>query len=112
MNGDIIVPITFIVSISGLIYLYLKTRHRERMAMIENGVSASSLYNKTKILAITLKIGMVSAGIGIGILIGNFVNYLFTVEDANVFYFAFTFIFGGLALILNYRIEKNKIDDY
>jgi len=108
MNGDIIVPITFIASIFGIIYLYLKSRHRERTTMIQKGMSANSLHNRTKTLATTLKIGMLSIGIGIGILIGYLINYIFTIHDGHIFYFVFTFLFGGLALILNYKIEKNK----
>lgn len=112
MNGDIIVPITFIASIFGIIYLYLKSRHRERIAMIEKNVPANSLYNKPKILAITLKIGMLFIGIGVGILIGYIINYIFSIQEGHIFYFVFTFLFGGLALILNYKIEKNKEDVY
>jgi len=80
--------------------------------MIEKGISANSLYSKTRTLATTLKIGMLSVGIGIGILIGYLVNYVFTMQDGHIFYFVFTFLFGGWALILNYRIEKNRTDEY
>lgn len=111
MNGDIIVPITFIVGLLGTIYLYLKSRHRERLHMIEKGVSSKSLYSKTRTLAMTLKIGMLCMGIGVGILMGYLVNCITTIQDGHVFYFVFTFLFGGLALILNYKIEKNRTDE-
>ncbi len=112
MNGDIIVPITFITSIFGIIYFYLKSRHRERSAMIEKGIDASSIENKTKTIATTLKIGMLCVGIGMGILMGYLVNTFFGIQDSPVFYFAFTFLFGGLGLILNYKIEKSSTDGY
>lgn len=110
MNGDIIVPITFVAALFGIIYLYLKSRHRERLHMIEKGVSSNSLYSKTKTLAMTLKIGMLCIGIGVGILTGYLVNRIATIEEGHVLYSVFTFLFGGLALVLNYKIEKNSID--
>ncbi|GAB5475400.1 MAG: hypothetical protein Mars2KO_34990 [Maribacter sp.] len=110
MNGDIIVPITFIAAVFGIIYLYLKSRHLERLHMIEKGVSSNSLYSKTKTLAVTLKIGMLCVGIGVGILMGYLLNSITSVQEGDVFYSIFSFLFGGLALILNYKIEKNRID--
>lgn len=110
MNGDIIVPITFIAALFGIIYLYLKSRHRERLHMIEKGVSSNSMYSKARTLATTLKFGMLCTGIGTGILMGYLINCISTIQEGHVLYFVFTFLFGGLALILNYRIAKNRND--
>lgn len=112
MNGDILVPITFIATLFGIIYLYLKSRHRERLHMIEKGVSSNSLYSKARTLSATLKIGMLCIGIGIGILMGYLINCFLAIPQGHVLYFVFSFLFGGLALILNYRIEKNRTDGY
>ena len=108
MNWDILVPITFAASIFGIIYLYLTSRHRERLAMIERGIPAEAMENKSKTRANTLKIAMVFIGFGIGILVGYLVNAIFCEVDTPVFYFAFMFLFGGFALLLNYKIEKNR----
>ncbi|NAS12145.1 DUF6249 domain-containing protein [Poritiphilus flavus] len=108
MNGDIIVPITFVAAIFGILFLYLRSRHRERIAMIERGVTADSIENKAKRASATLKVGMLCVGIGVGILMGYLVDRIFNPEDSSVFYFAFIFLFGGLGLILNYKIEPKK----
>jgi NADH:ubiquinone oxidoreductase subunit 5 (subunit L)/multisubunit Na+/H+ antiporter MnhA subunit len=110
MNIDIIVPITFVASVFVIVYMYLTSRHRERLAMIERGIPATAMENKAKTIANTLKIGMLSVGIALGILMGYLVNYMTKEPDNPVFYFAMTFLFGGCSLIINYKIEKNKKD--
>lgn len=111
MNGDILVPITFIAALFAILYIYLKSRHRERLHMIEKGVSANSIYSKKRTLAMTLKLGMLCAGVGIGILVGYLVNSVSKLQEGHVLYSVFTFLFGGLALILNYKVEKNRSDE-
>ena len=110
MNIDIIVPIIFAGSVFGIVYLYLTSRHRERLAMIERGIPATAMENKAKTIANTLKTGMLCVGIALGILMGHLINYLTNEHDNPVFYFASIFLFGGCGLILNYRIEKNRKD--
>lgn len=110
MNVDIIVPLTFVVSVFGIVYLYLTSRHRERLAMIERGIPATAMENRAKTIANTLKVGMLCVGVAVGILMGYLVNYITNEPDNPVFYFALTFLFGGCSLILNYKIEKNRKD--
>lgn len=110
MNIDIIVPLTFLASAFGIVYLYLTSRHRERLAMIERGIPATAMENKIKTRANTLKVGMLCVGIAIGILMGHLANYVTNEHDNPVFYFALIFLFGGCSLILNYKLEKNRKD--
>lgn len=112
MKIDIIVPITFIVSIFGIIYLLITSRHRERLSMIKMGIPASAMENKSKRLANTLKTGMLCIGIGIGIVVGFLINNSINRPENPIFYFASIFLFGGISLILNYRMEKNRKDRF
>ncbi|WP_299436746.1 DUF6249 domain-containing protein [uncultured Aquimarina sp.] len=108
MDGNIIVPISFLVSVFGIIYIYITSKHRERIAMIKYGVSASQLTNKNRDLAQSLKYGMLLIGIAVGILVAYCIN-LFVLEKYHpVFYFSMTFLFGGISIIMNYKLEKRK----
>ncbi len=102
------VPIFFIAALFGIAYLYFTARHRERIAMIKNGVEASSIRDMKKAKANTLKNAMLLIGIAIGILVGHWITIYFKIEDNPVYYFAMIFLFGGMSLLLNYYLTKNK----
>ncbi|WP_298540136.1 DUF6249 domain-containing protein [uncultured Aquimarina sp.] len=108
MDGNILVPISFIASVFGIIYIYIASRHRERIAMIKYGVNASQLVNRKRDLAQSLKYGMFLMGIALGILVGYFINLFVQEKDHPIFYFSMTFLFGGISIIINYRMEKKK----
>lgn len=107
--------IAFFATVFGIMYVYYTTRNKERLALIEKGADAS-LFNTGKEGRgsygwgkLSLKLGMLLTGIGLGIIAGAIL------ESASVFpsevagYFSMIFIFGGLALILFYIIDrKNK----
>jgi Domain of unknown function (DUF6249) len=107
--------IALFATVFGIVYVFYTTRHKERLALIEKGADAS-LFNTGKEgkspagwNRFTLKLGMLLMGIGLGIIAGAIF------ESANVFpseeagYFSMIFIFGGLALVLFYLIDrKNK----
>lgn len=50
---------------------------------------------------------MLLIGLGVGILSGNVLVVLFSIKE-EVAFFAMTFLFGGLALVLNYIIESRE----
>jgi hypothetical protein len=108
MNGDILVPVVFTVSVFGIIYLYITSKHRERLSMIEKGIEPSMFESKEKTIAQTLKMGMLLIGISLGILAGHLLTTSYIKGDNPVFYFSMIFLFGGLSLIINYFIERRK----
>lgn len=108
MEG-IIIPMSFFAFILGLVYL--QSRKKERMAMIERGMDVSSLENKkpTKVSYASLKYGMLLVGVGFGLLIANvMVNNRIMEEE--VAYFSLTFLFGGIALVANYFISRRMVE--
>lgn len=112
MEG-ILIPLYFFGSVFGITYLYLTTRNRERMALIEKGLGAD-IFNKknSNILAkISLKLGMFIMGIGLGVLAGHLLNNA-GLDDEVAYPSAICFFAGG-ALILYYvfisRKEKNSL---
>ena len=107
--------IALFATVFGIMYVHYTTRNKERMALIEKGADASlfntgkegkNIFNWNKF---TLKIGMFLTGIGLGIIAGAILesSAVFPSEEAG--YFSMILIFGGLALVLFYLIDrKNK----
>jgi len=106
MGVEILVPMGFFASVVLILYVYFTSRNKERLALIEKGADASLFKTSSKPFP-TLKIGMFLIGIGIGILMGNIVATLTSLEQ-EVAYFSMILLFGGASLICFYLIEKNK----
>jgi hypothetical protein len=109
VTRDLFVSIAAFAGIFGIVYVFLMTRHRERMSMLEKGVDSSVFMSKNNTKSQTLKFGMLCVGIAVGILIGNVLaeSYFF---DDSVAFLSMVFLFGGLSLILNFIIDR-KIKD-
>jgi hypothetical protein len=109
MNGEVFIMITFFVSLFGIAYIFLTTRHKERLALIEKGADAS-LFNpgKTSKGMGALKFGMLSVGVALGFLFGSLLATTMVMHE-EVAYFSMIFLCGGISLILFYFIER-KLD--
>ena len=95
--------------IFGMFYLYINSRHKQRMALIEKGAEAKIFFGdkpKDSGKYWTLRLGMFFSGLAIGTIIGFLLTLLNVVEP--VAYFSMIFLFGGLGLILFYFIFKNE----
>jgi len=101
----IISTIAFFGTLFGILYIYYSTRNKERLALIEKGIDASIFNKGEKTTGYpALKIGMLFAGAGIGILAGYFLSNAGMLEVAA--YFSMILLFGGLGLVTYYLIEK------
>jgi len=107
--------IALFATVFGIYYVHITTRNKERMALFDKGADASlfntgkegqkSLFNWNKL---TLKIGMLLMGVGIGIIAGS-ILYSMQVMEHGSDYTSMIFLFGGLSLVLFYLIDrKNK----
>ena len=103
----ILVPLGGCAMIFGIIYL----KSRENMAMIEKGMNPKT-YRPAPYTA--LKYGLLLVGSGVGLLLA----YLIVVASSSIngdenpaIYFSLIAIFGGLGLIVSYRIEKKEVLD-
>lgn len=98
-----------ILGITLMFYVFFTGRHRERMSMIDKGVDANIFYSKNRgSISPTLKFGMLFVGVGIGILMGEFLNNAVNIHKGTA-YTSMIFLFGGISLIVNFLIER-KID--
>jgi hypothetical protein len=104
ITRDLLVSISAFAGIFGIIYVFLMTRHRERMSILEKGIDPSLFTSKSNSKSNTLKIGMLCIGIATGILIGNLL-YRKDWLDESVAYLSMVFLFGGISLIVNFMVD-------
>jgi hypothetical protein len=110
MDGlTVLVPLVGTISVFGCIgfvsYLYFKSRHKERMALIETGQDAS-LFKKSHNIHSNLKWGYLALAIGFALFSGHFLEEYTTMDDG-AGYFPMIFLMGGLALIIYYKRAKD-----
>jgi len=113
-----------IISLGGMIFVFglpaliifwtISTKHRERMRLIEKGITPEEIknlfkeeksYNPYK----GLKYGLIFVFLGVGIIIANLLYEIFELEDG--YTFGFVILFLGLAFLTYYLIIKNKLKD-
>lgn len=81
-----------------------KYANMERMALIEKGEQPFQI--KQSNTSIPLRFSLLLIGLGLGLLIGYFMDALFGMEE--VAYFSMILVFGGGGLGLAYIIEEKK----
>jgi len=114
--GEVLIPISFFIAVATVIALWLLTRHRERLTMLEKGLSAEdikTLYQRsTRAVGHplhALKWGIVFACIGLAVLVGLWLHANYFVEEG--VYPALIALFGGAGLITFYLISKKHFTD-
>ncbi len=105
ITRDFLVSVAAFATVFGIAYLIIVTRNRERMSMLEKGVNPSFFKPNENSGSNTLKFGMLSVGIALGVIMGNVLHHQ-DILDRFPAYFSMTFLFGGLSLIVNYVIDR------
>ncbi|MCF8338772.1 MAG: hypothetical protein K9I74_12415, partial [Bacteroidales bacterium] len=103
-------PVLILAVIFGAIVaiVYLQVRRKERMALLQTNKDASVFKTREKKESASLKYGLLLIGVGLGILLANiFVSMGVLSED--VAYFSMVFLFGGIALILDFFLQKKNM---
>ncbi|MCF7567023.1 hypothetical protein L3X37_01415 [Sabulilitoribacter arenilitoris] len=112
MEG-ILIPISFFIATFGVIYLYLSTRNKERLALIEKGADASIFnYNKragSSWKVIVLNLAFLSMGIGLGVFIASVLES-YTTLDSDAIYPALIFFMAGVGLYVGFTQTKKHLD--
>ena len=110
MLEDLLIPIIGILAVFGtvfgVVYLYLTTRHKERMALIEHGRDASLFAGEGGGL-VWLKWALLLVGLSAGLLLGDVLaeNGVFS---PGVAYTAMAMMFGGLGLVAGLLVERQR----
>ena len=112
MEG-VMVAITFFIVVFGIVYLFLSTRNKERLALIEKGADAG-IFIKGKQngpsfgKVIILNLALLLMGIGIGVFIALLLS-AYTRLDHDAIYPATIFTMAGLGLFIGFYMTK-KLD--
>lgn len=106
MQGSILIPLIIFSTIFGVLYVFLTTRNKERLALIEKGADAS-LFNTGKkggFGLIVLNFALLAIGIGVGVLAGAGLAQSGMNDDVS--FPACIFIFGGLGLLTSFFVSR------
>jgi preprotein translocase subunit YajC len=100
---DAIVSIVLFAAVFGLIYVYLVSRHRERMTILEKNIA--SPFNTVENTNL-LKYGIICLGIAAGTIAG-YLLYDWGVDE-NFAYTSMVFLFGGISLIVAFFVVQKQ----
>ncbi|MBL7964992.1 MAG: polysulfide reductase NrfD [Flavobacteriales bacterium] len=90
----------FFGTVFGIFYIYFFTRHRERMNLIDKGLTAEA-FRRSEDPARTLKYGMLLMGVALGLVTGYLLETYAGMPEP-LPYFIMVALFGGLALVIYY----------
>ena len=111
--AEVFVPIIFFFVVGGIIASFVLTRHKERMTMLDRGLSPEDikqLYERSAGKSnpySSLKWGIVFLSIGLAVIVGMWLREVTYVEEG--IYPALITLFGGAGLIVYYMTVRKKI---
>ncbi len=110
MEDAVIVLIIF-GSMFAVIYVFLTTRNKERLALIEKGADAklfkSGPNNGNVSGIVVINIASLAIGIGVGVLLGNLLDI--AGMDDEIAMTSMIFICGGIGLLAGFLASKKLI---
>ena len=108
---DVLVPLIVFGSIFAVIYVFLTTRNKERLALIEKGADAklfkSGPGNSNISGIVVINIASLAIGIGIGVLLGSLLEM--SGMDDEIAFPAMTFICGGIGLLAGFFVSRKLV---
>lgn len=113
MIGEIFITIFFFTTVFGITYLIVTSRHKERMAMIERGLTKmpqqSAPRNYSLLVILLLNLAVLSASIGASIFIGAILEQHLKVDDG-IAYPGSIFLMAGIGLFIGHRLTVGIIE--
>lgn len=114
MSEEIFIPITLFIAVAVILYHFLKSRHAERMAIIDKGLNEDQLSYllKTKKKASSnewsVKIGAILIGVGLAVVVGSLAPY--DLQEQMIT--GLIFLLPGIGLLLAYWfLDKKTIEE-
>ena len=102
----VLIPFAFFALVFASLYVHLTTRNKERLALIEKGADPELF--KAKPVKDSgygnFKFGLFLIGIALGIVTGYFLSDAGMQESPA--YFSMIFLFGGIALVISFFLQK------
>ncbi|GAA4957243.1 DUF6249 domain-containing protein [Algibacter aquimarinus] len=106
---EILIPISLFLAIFGVVYLYLSTRNKERLALIEKGADASIFMRGRSSSpiwkVILLNLALLLMSIGVGVFIASILDNYTTLGDS--VYPGTIFLMAGLGLYIGFNKSKD-----
>ncbi len=106
-----LIPICLFLVVFGIFYLYISTRNKERLALIEKGVDASIFMHGAKHgtpvwKVFILNLALLCMGVGVGVFLALLL-VTYTALNPDAVYPAIIFFMAGAALLVGYNMTKN-----
>lgn len=110
--SEVYIPIVLFVSAAAVFIMLIASRHRERLTMIEKGMSSEDIkamftrgpYRSNPLT--TLKWGILGVFVGMATLLGNYLDTVYGVRDGVII--GMVILFGGIGLVVYYMIAAKK----
>ncbi len=101
-------------TIFGIFYLYLSTRNKERLALIEKGADATIFVKGKQHSApiwkvLVLNLAFLFMGVGLGVFLASLLDNYSTM-DSDAVYPALIFFMAGIGLYVGFTQTKKLID--
>jgi hypothetical protein len=110
MNESFLIVLIIFAALFGIVFVVAQSRNRERMAMIEKGVSPKDFMTDRRPNSYgILKWALLLVGIGFGLFIGSLLDAYTRVPEEPA-YFAAALFFGGAGLFAAFMIAKKAED--
>ena len=100
-------PICVLAIVFGFVYgiFHLVFQNKERRMLVEKGADPSIFQAPRAQKVTSLRYGLLLIGVAIGIFLGSLLSG-YTIMREEAAYFSMVFLFGGIALVISYFLEK------
>ena len=100
VTRDALVSVVLFAAIFGMVYVYLMTRHRERMIILDKNLAVSPFRSVDN--AGLMKYGITALGVSAGIIAGYVLDYAGFEESFS--YASMVFLFTGISMIIAFFV--------
>ncbi len=106
----LMLPLIIAILISAsLVFYYLRIKHTERMGLIKVGLNVINEDSLTYLKYSVLSKGIFLICLGIGLLVAKIITVRFDSLNNFLTYLIALLLFGGIGLLVYYRVLRSKI---
>jgi cbb3-type cytochrome oxidase subunit 3 len=105
-SAAVLMTLALALVLFGTSYYYLTTRHKERLALLEKGLSPTAFHRPGAYLPLLLLLGILCLGLATGIAAGAFLRALPLANSQEYAYPVAIFFFLGVSLVVAYYVLR------